>query len=189
MSSTGARARAVGVAVLAAGLVLAATTAPAYAHNVLISVSPADGSTIDVAPAAVVLTFDQPAQALGTEILVSGPGGAVVSTGKAILVNTTVSQELRDQRPAGTYTVTWRVTSADGHPVSGHFTFTATTGTGAAVATPTQGAATAAPATASRPPVAPGSNGGSAPWVIAAITGAGVMLAGATIWRRRRRRT
>ena len=39
------------------------------------------------------------------------------------------------------------------------------------------------------PPVAPGSNGGSAPWVIAAITGAGVMLAGATIWRRRRRRT
>jgi hypothetical protein len=40
-------------------------------------------------------------------------------------VDNTVTQSLEPGAPAGTYTVLWRVTSVDGHPVSGRFTFTA----------------------------------------------------------------
>jgi hypothetical protein len=36
-----------------------------------------------------------------------------------------VSEHLQPGSPAGQYTVAWRVTSADGHPVSGRFSFTA----------------------------------------------------------------
>ncbi len=37
----------------------------------------------------------------------------------------TVRQALAPGAPAGAYTVSWRVTSADGHPISDTFTFTA----------------------------------------------------------------
>ena len=54
-----------------------------------------------------------------------GPGGDVAS-GPPVLIDTTVRETLRAGSPAGHYTVRWRVTSADGHPVSGSFDFTAT---------------------------------------------------------------
>src|SRR5699024_10824890 len=37
-----------------------------------------------------------------------------------------VSHPLADDLPAGEYSVDWRVVSADGHPISGEFTFTVT---------------------------------------------------------------
>jgi hypothetical protein len=39
-------------------------------------------------------------------------------------VDNTVVQDLPGSSPAGRYTVLWRVTSADGHPVSGQISFT-----------------------------------------------------------------
>ncbi len=130
-----------GLAVLLTTMVLGA--APALAHNTLISTDPADGSTVEVAPSRVTLTFDEPAQALGTEMVVLGPDGSTVSTGDAELVDSTVSQALVPDLPAGMYTVQWRVTSADGHPLSGALTFTATDATGSPAAAP---AATPTPA-------------------------------------------
>ena len=120
-------------AIVLLGLVSGATAASA--HNSLASTDPADGATVAVAPAAVTLTFNEPAQALGSQIRVSGPDGAVVSTGDVVLSGSTVAEHLVDARPAGTYTVAWRVTSTDGHPVSGSFTFTATGAAGASAAT------------------------------------------------------
>jgi hypothetical protein len=73
----------------------------------------------------VELSFNQPAQAIGTQIRVTGPDGSVVSAGPARLLDTTVSQELQGALPAGRYVVAWRVTSADGHPVVGEFSYTA----------------------------------------------------------------
>ncbi len=110
-----------------AGLLLTAVRADA--HNSLQSTDPADGSTLATPPTRVTLTFDQPAQALGTEIVVVGPDGATVSTGTAELVDSTVAQALVADLPAGAYTVQWRVTSADGHPLSGELSFTAEAGT------------------------------------------------------------
>jgi methionine-rich copper-binding protein CopC len=119
------RAAAVLLAVLLAlaAVLLGATRADA--HNALQGTDPADGATVATPPTHVTLTFDQPAQALGTEIVVLGPDGSTVSTGAAELVDTTVAQALAADLPAGDYTVQWRVTSADGHPLSGELTFTA----------------------------------------------------------------
>lgn len=113
---------------LLALLVLLAGAPRAAAHNTLQGTDPADGSTVDAPPSRVTLTFDQPAQALGTEVVVLGPDGAIASTGSAELVDNTVAQALADGLAAGTYTVQWRVTSADGHPLSGELTFTAAAG-------------------------------------------------------------
>lgn len=114
----------VAVALTAAlGLVAAP---PAAAHNYLVGADPADGSTLARTPAAVVLRFDEPSVALGTQVLVTGPEGAV-GQGAPRLVDDTVTQALVPGAPAGRYTVDWRVTSADGHPITGRFSFTATT--------------------------------------------------------------
>ncbi|ABS06004.1 copper resistance CopC family protein [Kineococcus radiotolerans] len=118
-----------GVPVLLAG--------PAAAHDRLVSSIPAEGATVDVAPATVQLTMSAELVSLGAQVQVSGPSG-VVSTGQAQVDGTTITQAVTPASPAGTYEVQWRVTSSDGHPISGSFGFTATAApTPAAVATST----------------------------------------------------
>ncbi len=143
------RAAAVLVALLLALAAVLATAGRADAHNALLGTDPADGSTVAAPPERITLTFDQPAQALGTEIVVTGPDGATVSTGTAELVDNTVSQALAADLPAGAYAVQWRVTSADGHPLSGELAFTATEG--AAPAGDAAAAPTGAPAESPEP--------------------------------------
>lgn len=136
----GMRRRTAPVAGLVVGLVLAlgVVAAPAaQAHDQLVSVDPADGSTVKAVPDHVTLTFEDPAVALGTEIVVTSPDGSVVSTGDAQLVDNTVSQAIGGELPAGAYSVTWRVTSQDGHAVSGTFGFTAETGEAPSSTAPT----------------------------------------------------
>lgn len=113
------------VASVAAAL---ATSAPAAAHNALVSADPADGSTVEVAPERVTLTFDDEVIELGSVIEVFGPGGSLVSTGDVEIDGAIASQELAGDLPAGDYTIVWRITSADGHPVEGELGFTATNG-------------------------------------------------------------
>jgi methionine-rich copper-binding protein CopC len=114
--------------VVLAGAMLAvwAGAGAASAHNTLTSTSPADQETVQSLPPAVVLRFDQPAIAMGTQVVVTGPSGQV-QQGQPRLVENTITEDLQSGAPAGTYTVAWRVTSADGHPVSGAFSFTAKT--------------------------------------------------------------
>jgi methionine-rich copper-binding protein CopC len=111
--------------VLASATLLVGAANAAQAHNILVATSPANGSTTKVVPTAVTLTFNESALALGTEIIVTGPAGPA-QTGAVVLLNSTVSEHLQPGSPAGHYKVVWRVTSADGHPVSGTFSFTAT---------------------------------------------------------------
>ncbi len=125
-----------------AGLVGVAGAPAASAHDELVSTDPASGATVATAPDHVTLTFTDKPLSLGTEVKVTAPDGSAAADGAVQLTGTSVVQPLVAARPAGTYTVDWRVTSADGHPVSGTFTFVASAATG--VPTPT---ATAAPAT------------------------------------------
>ncbi len=123
------------LAALATGLVaLVLAAVPAAAHNTLRSSDPADGGTVTSAPAQVTLTFDQAALELGSEVVVTAEDGTVVSAGPVQLVDVSVVQPLAEDRPAGAYRVDWRVTSADGHPISGTFGFTASEPVAAAVA-------------------------------------------------------
>jgi methionine-rich copper-binding protein CopC len=135
-------------AALGAGLVLALAAAPAYAHDELRSSNPADGSTLATPPAQVVLTFEEPPVELGAQVVVTGPDGPV-SSGTPRLAGDDVVADVQPQAPAGRYTVEWRVTSDDGHPVSGTFAFTAQAA--ASGATPSAAASSPAAAPAQEP--------------------------------------
>lgn len=84
---------------------------------------PAADATLDSAPSSVTLEFSDAPQALGSQVAVTGPDGAPVSAGAPEITGETVRQQLDQGLPAGGYTVDWRVTSADGHPLSGTFGF------------------------------------------------------------------
>jgi copper transport protein len=113
----------VGGAALAALLAfaLAALTANfAYAHAVLVASEPADGAILGVPPARLTLTFNEPVAPLVLRLI--GPDGteqavAVRQAGAALEVSP--SGEIRD----GTHLLSWRVVSADGHPIGGTVIF------------------------------------------------------------------
>jgi methionine-rich copper-binding protein CopC len=176
----------------AACLVLMAAS-PAFAHDSLVSSSPADGQTVATMPDSIVLTMNEAAVAVGTRVVVSGPDGEV-QQGRPHLSTNTVEQAVEPSAPAGRYTVTWRVTSADGHPVSGTFSFTVQ-----AAATPTSSTtAASSPTTASSQtdPPTPGPTSGTstgesgqsgtswAVWLVLAV----LVLAGAGATAARLRR-
>lgn len=156
-----ARVLVAGVGAVLVGLALAVLGAgPAAAHSALVSSDPADGSTLAAAPAHVTLTFNEPAVTLGTVVQVRAADGRVVSAGDPVLTDASVTQDLTGELPAGAYTVLWRVTSADGHPIEGQLTFTAqgpTTAGGPPGTAATDPAATptATPAASPTPTAAP----------------------------------
>lgn len=110
--------------------------ATAYAHSEVIATTPAADETLAATPASVELFLDETPVAMGTQIVVTGPSGPV-HTGAPEIDETTVTQALQPGSPAGRYTVDWRITSGDGHPINGSFTFTSTeAGGGASTASP-----------------------------------------------------
>jgi hypothetical protein len=121
---------------------------------------------VEQVPSEVVLTFDEPALAMGTALVVTGPYGPV-QEGSARLIDNTVQQPLRPGSPAGSYTVEWRVTSADGHPISGTFTFTARAAGSGSAASPASSSATLVPSPVGNTGSTVGS--GVPPWLWAAV--------------------
>jgi len=111
-----------------------ALSTPSSAHDVLERTTPADGTTVDRLPGAVVLTFSEQPLPIGAQVVVTGPSGDVTS-GSPVIDGRDVTQALAPTAPAGDYTVTYRVTSDDGHPVSGSFGFHASIGLDGSTAT------------------------------------------------------
>jgi copper transport protein len=106
-------------AVLAAALYLAAATA-ALAHATLLSSTPRDGAMVATAPSAMTLTFNEPVAPLVFRL--AQPGGGIIDlTGAA--QDRTVTLKPPQPLGDGTYALSWRVVSADGHPVGGSFLF------------------------------------------------------------------
>ncbi|MFJ3839610.1 copper resistance CopC/CopD family protein [Streptomyces sp. NPDC090054] len=125
------------VAVLA---LLLGGAGPASAHASLSGSDPADGVVLKTAPRQVTLTFtesvsfsDDSLRVLSPDNERANPRPAQHADGK----DNTARVELSDELPQGTYTVAWRVVSADGHPISGAFVFSVgkPSGTAAVVAT------------------------------------------------------
>ena len=145
------------LATLGAGLLLSlavGTSVPAYAHDELQSSNPADGATLATPPAQVVLTFEEAPVDLGLQVVVTSPDGSA-SSGSPRIEGTTVVQDVQPSAPAGRYSVEWRVTSDDGHPVSGRFDFTAQAAAGGSGATtPAATPQASAPAGAGATPAA-----------------------------------
>ncbi|WP_343241915.1 copper resistance protein CopC [Streptomyces sp. SID13666] len=98
----------------------------AASHAVLRGSDPADGAIVKRAPTVVTLTFTEGVTVSDDSIRVLDPGGRRVNEGQprhAAGKSGTVQTTLRGNMPRGTFTVAWRVVSADSHPISGAFTF------------------------------------------------------------------
>jgi copper transport protein len=113
------------LAVLAAGffLVLLGPASPASAHAALVAANPAQGSTVATAPSEVTLTFSESIGAVNDKIRVIGPDGTRADQNRPVVSGATLRIPLRPNLPIGTYLVSYRVISADSHPVPGGFTF------------------------------------------------------------------
>ena len=101
------------------------TPAAAQAHAVLESTRPGAGSSLESTPATVSLRFDEPVEATFGALRLFDPEGSPVATGELVHERPEeVSVSLPADLPDGVYTATYRVVSADSHPVTGGFTFT-----------------------------------------------------------------
>ncbi|MFI6731544.1 copper resistance protein CopC [Nonomuraea sp. NPDC050451] len=96
------------------------TAAPALAHDALKSSSPAKGAEVKSLDevrleftAGVRLPF----------VIVRGPGGAELQSGKPQVDGKVVTQAVKEPVPDGKYTIAYRVVSSDGHPIEGEIPF------------------------------------------------------------------
>jgi copper transport protein len=114
------------IAVLAAS-VLALVAAPAAgAHAILESTTPPRGATLEQAPSQISMRFNEPVEVTFGAIRVYDAKGGEVQRGSAFHPGgdaRTVAVRLRPGLAHGGYTATYRVISADSHPVSGGFVF------------------------------------------------------------------
>ena len=110
----------IGVALAALSLLVFGGTAAAHAE--LISVSPADGEVLDVAPTEVVLTFSEPVSLTGGSVRVLDDAAEDVSTGTT-LADETITATLPDGLAEGTYTVVFEIISVDSHRIGGASVF------------------------------------------------------------------
>ncbi|CAN5753448.1 hypothetical protein BH23GEM6_BH23GEM6_13210 [soil metagenome] len=99
---------------------------PLAAHLYLVSSEPAEGAELSRVPGELRLTFSEPAELALTQLELLGPDGRPVRlsepttpAGEPNVVIYRIEGVLR----AGQYAVSWRTTSADGHPVRGSFSF------------------------------------------------------------------
>ncbi|AGL38550.1 copper resistance protein CopC [Mycobacterium avium subsp. paratuberculosis] len=159
----------VGALVLIAGL-----TAPAaWAHAARVATDPAADAALTTGPHRVSATFNEQLQTTFAAMTVVGPDGNVWSTGEPTVQGAVVSVAVRPLGPAGTYTANYRVTSADGHVVSGSRSFRLTV----------PGTGTPGPAAAGHA----GGGGGAVPvWPFVATAAA--LIAGGAWWAARRGR-
>ena len=96
---------------------------PASAHAVLISSSPTADTVVPTAPAQIVLTFSETVREVPGRIRVIGPDGKRIDRGRPKFEGSMVTITVDQNVPRGTYLVSYRVISADSHPVGGGFTY------------------------------------------------------------------
>lgn len=165
--------RLLSVMVLAIGLAVAALAqaGAATAHATRIATDPADNAELAQSPATVSATFNETMQPQFAAMTVVGPDGNLWSTGEPRVEGAVVSVGVRPLGAAGVYTVNYRATSADGHVVSGSWSFRLTVaGTG----TPGPSASDSQPSDDSIP-------------VWPFYVGAVVIVAAGAVWAVRRR--
>jgi methionine-rich copper-binding protein CopC len=144
----------------------------ASAHATRIATDPVDNAALTQSPQTVSASFNEQLQSQFAAMTIVGPDGNLWSTGDPKVEGAIVSVGVRPLGPAGTYTVNYRVTSADGHVVSGSWSFRLTvTGTG----TPGPLASATSP-----------SDDGIPVWPF--FVAAGLIVAGGAVWAVRRQR-
>jgi len=111
------------VAVLVAVVVVLAWASAAGAHAALLSMSPEPDAVLEQAPTEVVLTFNEPVSIAADAVRVFAPSGEELRGIEAEAQDSTIRAELPPLEQDGSYTVAWRMVSADGHALSGAYLF------------------------------------------------------------------
>ena len=96
---------------------------PAAAHAELVNINPANGAQLTRPPTEVKMTFTESVNLVGGGIRLVDGVGATVPTSDPTVDGHTVTWPMPVGLSEGAYVVTWRVVSADGHPVSGASSF------------------------------------------------------------------
>lgn len=93
-------------------------TQVAWGHAALVATSPSPGAELQHAPSSIVLSFSEPVGVTALQFF--GPDGRKLATGAVADHDREVRIALPgDSAAQGTYLLSWRVVSADGHPVGG----------------------------------------------------------------------
>jgi copper resistance protein C len=156
-------------AATAAGIlaVLVAPAAPVWAHSALLSTSPAEGAVLTAPIGEVALTFNEVVKQRFSTIVVNGPNDGAYSNGSLQVIDTVAHQPVWPLH-SGAYRVAWRIISADGHPVSGEFSFQ--------VALPPGLEPTADPPPVAQDRASAGSTSGGWWWLAVGVVAVGVVL-------------
>jgi copper transport protein len=120
--STGRRRRRFGLVLV---LLAALAVAPeASAHAVLLTTEPSNDAVVARSPARVVLRFNETVETAFGGIRVFDASARRVDSGRVARPDSAaLAVDLDGELADGTYTVAWRVVSADSHPISGAFVF------------------------------------------------------------------
>jgi copper transport protein len=109
------------IAVVTAALVHAS---PALAHSTLIATEPPRDAVVEHSPDRVVLRFDERVEtALGSIRVYDGTGNRVDGERITRPSPASVAVGIEGELQRGTYTVAWRVISADSDPINGAWVF------------------------------------------------------------------
>jgi copper transport protein len=110
---------------LVAALALLAYAPSASAHAILEGTSPARGITVKSQPQLIMFRFNEPVESSFGAVRVYDAKGNQVESGSVSHPRgqSSVAIGLKSHLPEGSYTATYRVISADSHPVSGGFVF------------------------------------------------------------------
>lgn len=109
----------------AALMIVVTLTGQAFAHAHLATAVPPAGSKLVQAPGELELHFSEPIDLKFSGVTITGPtpvslGAPALKAGDAA----TLLVPITSQMPAGTYTVSWRALSSDGHTSKGSYTLT-----------------------------------------------------------------
>lgn len=100
---------------------------PASAHAALVGSDPEDGTSLESAPTSITLTFNENI-AKRAFVAVTAPDGTQLDVRDIRAVDRTVTATVAVGDQKGRYSASYRVVSADGHPVTGTLTYDVATG-------------------------------------------------------------
>lgn len=111
------------VVMLAAVILLIGANIPSVsAHAVLMDQYPEEQTTLAASPTEIRLDFNEVVVPVSVRIL-DARGQAITAPDAVSTIDTSVHVQMPKALPPGSYVVTYRVVSADSHPVAGSFVF------------------------------------------------------------------
>src|SRR4051812_25651999 len=110
-------------ALAAVGLIaaIACWASDARAHAALVGSEPPDGAVLAEAPRELTLRFNEPVSPLAMRLV--APDGNAAELAVSSASDARITLALRQPLARGSHLVSWRVISADGHPVGGSVAF------------------------------------------------------------------